>query len=94
MTPSHVVYLDQHEPGLYRNRRGVMGSDPRMVETSSPMITTGEAKLESPLGAPLTWKTALDPSSPGFALFVLVALLFLIHARFAVGAQAAMGTKR
>lgn len=92
--PGHVVYLNPNEPGLFRSRRGFTGADPRMVEPSSPILTTGEATMASPASAPLSWRTALDPNSAGFALFVLVALLFLIHARFAVGAQAAIGTRR
>lgn len=78
--------------GSYRGERGVRGDDARMVPAGQRVVsTTGEAKLPpSPAGAPSA-RAALDPYSPGFALFVLVALLFVIHARFNVNAS--VGTK-
>lgn len=79
----------------YRGVRGVRGDDARMVPSGQRVVsTTGEAKLPpSPAAAP-TAKTALDPYSPGFAVFVLIALLFVIHARFNVATSASIGTKK
>lgn len=78
----------------YRSIRGVRGDDPRMVPAGQRVVsTTGEAKLPpSPAAAPSA-RSALDPYSPGFALFALIGLLFLIHARFNVNASATAGTK-
>lgn len=78
----------------YRGGRGIRGDDPRMVPPGQRVVsTTGEAVLPPTPAAAPSARAALDPYSPGFALFVLVALLFVIHARFNVNASASAGTK-
>lgn len=94
MAGSRLVYLDPTDPGTYRGARGIRGDDPRMVpDSQSIVMTTGEARMPSPPTQPLTARAAFDPNGAGFALIVLFALLFVIHARFSVATQAAIGTR-
>lgn len=89
-----VTVLDPNDPRMYRNQRGRRGDHPLMIpEGPRVPITTGETRLPPPESHPFSARAALDPEGLGLALFVLVGLLFVIHARFAVKAQAAVGTR-
>ena len=76
----------------YRGARGIRGDDPRMVGDGPRVAaTTSEARLPPAAAAKPSARTAFDPNSVGFAVLVLMALLFVIHARFSVSAQAGVG---
>lgn len=84
------LILTPDSPGLYRNQRGVRGDHPAMMPAGQRVpITTGETPL--PLAGSAGARAAFDPQGVGLAVIVLLALLFIIHARFSVGAQVAAG---
>lgn len=87
--------LDETDPGFYRRSRGIRGDDPRMIPSDAPRVmdTTGESKIPPPSSSPTLARAGFHPDSPGFALFVIVVLLFLIHARFTAAVKTSIGTK-
>lgn len=90
------IYLDQSDPGLYRNQRGRVGSDPIMMGNAGPrgriLITTGEGTMShdgaDALGG---WQNVFRPNSVAFGVLVLGVLLFLINARADLAVRGAVG---
>jgi hypothetical protein len=98
--------LDPNDPGLARNRLGIdpMGTAPlgTALADATPGGRSAKYVLVSDQGVvhdgrdlmPAHWSRAFDPNGVGFAVIVLGAIVFLLHARADVAVRGAIGGRR
>lgn len=100
-----ATVLDSSDPGLFRNRYGLAGSDPLMAPAAArgQLSPPAARTIMQSGGVPTTdgrdvlpghWSRAFSPRSEACALLVLGALVLLIHARAHVALQGAIGVRR